>query len=317
MVDVAVAHRPPRRRLVDLVVAARQMRTSILGAAVSGTPRSRNRGSTVVSEYRPQARATASGWCSLRYGTQRYAPASERLWSTVQARRRPGAAPRVVGDVGLRPAIWIRLAPSRSGVDGISGRTWRASQYHPGVPRKHELGLSPGDWGVLGLVAEGATHGFAVAQLMAPGGDLGRIWSLPRPLVYQALKKLAGQALIAERAVESSDRGPRRTIVAVTPRGRRAIAGWLSEPVEHVRDVRSLLLLKLALIDRRGADPSLLLAGQRHVLVPVVASLEEQLNATAGFEKVLATWRLESSKAVLRFLDQANQRPHRAAASAG
>jgi DNA-binding PadR family transcriptional regulator len=185
------------------------------------------------------------------------------------------------------------------------------------VPPKHDFALSPGEWGVLGVVAEGATHGFAVAQLMAPDGDLGRIWSLPRPVVYQALKKLVGLALIAERAVESSDRGPQRTIVAVTLRGRRAIAAWLSEPVGHVRDIRSLLLLKLALIDRRSGDPSQLLAAQRQVVVPVVASLEEQLNATTGFEQVLATWRLESSKAVLRFLDQTSQHPRTATVSAG
>jgi DNA-binding PadR family transcriptional regulator len=175
---------------------------------------------------------------------------------------------------------------------------------------RYDLGLSPGDWAVLGVVAEGPTHGFAVAQLMAPGGELGRIWSQPRPLVYQAMKKLTGQELIAQRAVESSDRGPNRTIVAITPRGRRAVGRWLSEPVDHVREVRSMLLLKLALLDRRGADPSDLLAAQRQVLVPLLASLEEQHRASSGFEQVVATWRLESSQAVLRFVDRLALRPH-------
>jgi DNA-binding PadR family transcriptional regulator len=187
----------------------------------------------------------------------------------------------------------------------------------PGVAAIRDLGLLPGDWAVLGVVAEGAVHGFAVAQLMGPGGELGRIWSLPRPLVYQALKKLAGLGLIAERAVVSSHRGPQRTMVAVTPRGRRAIVRWLSEPVEHVREVRSLLLLKLALIDRRGGDPSELLAAQRHVLLPIVSNLEEQHQASSGFEQVLATWRLESTLAVLRFLDQASGARDNAAASPG
>jgi DNA-binding PadR family transcriptional regulator len=217
-------------------------------------------------------------------------------------------------------AIGPLLHPlATSGQLGHRGRVQDSgpSRYDPGVAATPEIGLSPGDWAVLGVVAEGAIHGFAVAQLMAPGGDLGRIWSLPRPVVYQALKKLAGLGLVAERAVESSERGPQRTIMAVTSRGRRAIAGWLSEPVGHVREVRSQFLLKLALIERRGSDPSGLLAAQREVLVTVVANLEGQQKAATGFEQVLATWRLESSRAVLRFLDQVSRPPNAAAATAG
>ena len=182
-----------------------------------------------------------------------------------------------------------------------------AYRYHPDVAAGGESGLSPGDWAVLGVVTEGATHGFAVAQLMAPNGALGRVWSLPRPVVYQALKKLTGLGLIVERAVESSDRGPQRTIVAATSQGHRAVVRWLAAPVEHVREVRSLLLLKLALIDRRGGDPSVLIAAQRQLLLPLLARLDDQHHATTGFEQVLVAWRLESCRAVLRFLDQAGQ----------
>jgi hypothetical protein len=44
---------------------------------------------------------------------------------------------------------------------------------------------------------------------------------------------------------------------------------WLTRPVEHTRDVRSELLVKLALLDRAGKDPQPLLAAQREQLVPV------------------------------------------------
>ena len=50
--------------------------------------------------------------------------------------------------------------------------------------------------------------------------------------------------------------GPQRTIYAATPQGRQAAENWLETPVEHVRDIRSHLLLKLALLDRAGADPA-------------------------------------------------------------
>jgi PadR family transcriptional regulator AphA len=171
------------------------------------------------------------------------------------------------------------------------------------VPASAELELLPGDWAVLGVIAEAPTHGFAVARLMAPGGAVGRVWSLPRPPVYQALNKLLERGLITERATEQGRRGPRRTIVAVTPAGRRAIRRWLTQPVEHVRDVRSLLLLKLALLDRAGADVEPLVVAQRDVLIPKLRALERRRDDEEGFERTLAVWRVESVRAVLRFLD--------------
>src|SRR5262249_44873611 len=57
--------------------------------------------------------------------------------------------------------------------------------------------------------------------------------------------------LIAPQIVESG-RGPQRTIYAATPAGHEAAAAWLDTPVEHVRDVRSHLLIKLAAPCPRG-----------------------------------------------------------------
>jgi DNA-binding PadR family transcriptional regulator len=171
-----------------------------------------------------------------------------------------------------------------------------------GMPGRGGVALSPGDWAVLGAVAEQPTHGFAVAQLLAPGGALGRIWSMPRPLVYQALKKLMAGGYIAPGRSERSDRGPRRTIVAVTPVGRGAVDDWLSLPVEHVRDLRSMLLLKLALLDRSGADSSTLVGAQLDQLEKLEETLVDQLAETDGFDRVLVTWRLESTRGATRFL---------------
>jgi DNA-binding PadR family transcriptional regulator len=163
--------------------------------------------------------------------------------------------------------------------------------------------LSPGAWAVLGAVAEGPTHGFAVVQLMAPHGPIGRIWTIPHPVVYQVLKRLQQLRLITERATERGGRGPQRTILAVTPAGRRALRRWLLAPVDHVRDVRSLFLLKMVLLDRAAIDPSPLLEAQREQVETLVAALTCQHDAAEGFDQVLVTWRLESSRAVLRFLE--------------
>lgn len=163
--------------------------------------------------------------------------------------------------------------------------------------------LSAGDWAVLGAVGEGPTHGFAVARLLAEDAPLGRVWTMRRQDVYQALKKLVKLELIGERTTEPGDRGPKRTIVAITPTGERLLRHWLSEPVDHVRDVRSLLLLKLLLLDRAGLDPAPLLHAQRVKLAPLLEGLEAFRATTEGFDRVLADWRVTSCRATLQFLD--------------
>jgi len=163
--------------------------------------------------------------------------------------------------------------------------------------------LSPAEWAVLGAVAEGPTHGFAVSLLLASTGPLGRVWVVPRSAVYAALKKLQELRLISAQTVQASELGPARTIMKLTPPGRRAVRTWLMTPVDRARDVRSLLLLKLALLDRADADPLPLLHAERRTLLPRIAALRQLRDESVGFERILADWRLASTEAALTFVD--------------
>lgn len=156
---------------------------------------------------------------------------------------------------------------------------------------------------VLGLVAEKQTHGWALARLLAPEGEVGTVWTVRRALVYRAVRQLTEQGLVREAGEAPGERGPNRTLVAVTPAGRRVLRDWLSEPVAHVRELRTEFLVKLVLLDRIGADRHELVARQRQVLAPIADRLRHQADGTAGIDAVLARWRVESSEAALRFLD--------------
>jgi hypothetical protein len=70
-----------------------------------------------------------------------------------------------------------------------------------------------------------------------------------------------------------------------------------------VRDVRSTFLLKLILIDRAGLDPEPLLEAQRAAVVPAVEALEARLAASGRTERILVHFRLESTRAVVHFID--------------
>jgi PadR family transcriptional regulator AphA len=164
----------------------------------------------------------------------------------------------------------------------------------------------------LALLAERPAHGFAIARALQPDGEVGRVWSCSRPLVYRALTILGELGLIEERAIEPSERGPRRTVFGLTRAGRRVVNRWLTEPVAHVREVRSELMLKLLFLSRRGADPVPLLERQQTILRPLVTGLEAGARGGEGFDQVLYLWRLESARAALRFAEDLLSRAERA-----
>ena len=173
-----------------------------------------------------------------------------------------------------------------------------------------EPSLSLAEQTVLAILSERPAHGFAIARLTEPGGDLGRIWQIPRPVVYRSISRLLDAGLLTQDAVESGGRGPKRTVYAVTPQGRRLAAEWLDTPVGHVRDVRSHLLLKLALLDRAGADPSDLLRRQRAALEPIARAIQAERPGQDGFEATLLAWRRATTAATLSFLDDVIRLAH-------
>ena len=159
------------------------------------------------------------------------------------------------------------------------------------------------EWAALGLLCESPAHGWALAQALTPTGEVGRVYSCTRPLVYRALGQLRQAGLAEVRGTSASDAGPARTTLAATRRGRTAFARWRGSAVGHVRDVRSELMLKLLFHDRSGLDPGELLREQATVLVHTERALEHQLEAKAGFAGTLALWRLSACRAALSFVD--------------
>lgn len=156
---------------------------------------------------------------------------------------------------------------------------------------------------MLAVVRERPAHGFAIAALTARDGELGRVWQMPRPVIYRALTRLEAAGLVEPKDVESGA-GPPRTVYAITDAGRAAVDGWLARPVAHVRELRSHLLMKLALLGRRGLPVAALVAAQRVVLEPVLEAVAAERERAGGFDAVLLSWRHGNVLAALRFLDE-------------
>lgn len=155
------------------------------------------------------------------------------------------------------------------------------------------------EWACLGLLGPAPAHGFALATRLAATGDVGRVWALSRPLTYRALDQLVARGLVEPVGTEPGRAGGPRTILASTKAGRAALKRWLRQPVEHLRDVRAELLLKLVLADLNGVDARPLVAAQRAAFQPVL----DVLRAEATAVDPVGVWRRESALAVARFLD--------------
>jgi DNA-binding PadR family transcriptional regulator len=165
---------------------------------------------------------------------------------------------------------------------------------------EHRLSLA--EWVLLCLVREEPTYGLDLAGLLARDGSLGQIWSVPKATVYRALERLESLGLIQTTGKQRTSHGPPRWVCEITPAGRGLAQAWLSMPVAHCRDVRSELMVKLALHDRTGADWRPLVHAQLARLLPVAAALEDRLPATRGFEHTMVLWRRDAMTATVRFL---------------
>lgn len=163
--------------------------------------------------------------------------------------------------------------------------------------------MTAGEWAILALLDEGPNHGFAIARAMAQDGEIGKVWSLRRPRVYYAIETLTRDGLARPDRTVPSRAGPNRTVMQITSAGRRAVDEWLRTPVEHVRDARSLLLLKLLFLDRRNEDPRPLLTDQRARFDRIAQRLHDSISDAQGFDETLLRWRLENATATLRFID--------------
>lgn len=168
-------------------------------------------------------------------------------------------------------------------------------------PPRDDDELLPGEWACLGVLAEGPSHGFAVASRLAPDGDIGRVWSCSRPLTYRAIDQLIGRGLLEETGSEPGTAGGSRTILRPTRRGRNALRRWLDRPSLHLRDLRSELLLKLVLSRANGVDVTDLVTRQREVVDDIRRGLVSRLRESP--DDLVVLWRLRSADAALRFLE--------------
>jgi DNA-binding PadR family transcriptional regulator len=102
---------------------------------------------------------------------------------------------------------------------------------------------------ILGLLTNCPMSGYQIRQLVK--WSIGQFWSESYGQIYPALRALADAGLVmrqpepksAKKAKQGTNRRPRH-VYAITEKGRRALAHWVSSPF-HLQVPRNELLLKM------------------------------------------------------------------------
>ncbi len=141
------------------------------------------------------------------------------------------------------------------------------------------IALTSTSYLVLGLLQRaGASTPYELKALVA--ASIGNFWSIPHSQVYAEPKRLAAAGYLAERREEG---GRRRRVYSLTPTGRAALEGWLTQATRDLPELRDLALLKIFF----GADPGVVapeqLAAHREKLAEYEA-LRESLGDAPELE---------------------------------
>jgi PadR family transcriptional regulator, regulatory protein AphA len=113
--------------------------------------------------------------------------------------------------------------------------------------------LSPTSFIVLGLLSQAPGTPYDLKARAA--ATIGNFWSVQHAQLYTETARLAEEGLLDE---QRESEGRRRKTYSITAAGRRALRGWLKEPVHQLAELRDLALLKAFF----GADPKMIGAAQ-------------------------------------------------------
>jgi DNA-binding PadR family transcriptional regulator len=148
--------------------------------------------------------------------------------------------------------------------------------------------------GILGFLALAPQSGYTLKQRF--DAAVGSFWSATQSQIYRELHALADARLVAAATMRGRGK-PDRKVYALTDAGRRALAEWLTQPLEPLF-VRHPLLVKLVFAaELPPAQLDALLGAYAEGVASTRAGYAAQLDdervfARARIPRQAAVWRL-------------------------
>lgn len=174
----------------------------------------------------------------------------------------------------------------------------------PAKSTRNEVTLTPEN-ALLGFLALEPAHGYELHRRLTQ--ELGALWHASLGHVYNVLKRMEAQGLIAGKLTRAGNYPAQRTF-ALTAAGRRVLNAWLRKPcTSSARAIRLEFLSRLYFAQRlESALVRNMLREQR----AAVAEMTEQLahmaadsSAAPAFATLAMELRLAQSRATLNWID--------------
>jgi DNA-binding PadR family transcriptional regulator len=165
------------------------------------------------------------------------------------------------------------------------------------------------EYAILGLLLDGPSHGYDLTRQFAADTELGKVCRLEMSMLYGLLKKLEREGLLTGQDEPVGEHKTRR-IVELTETGRAEFEAWLTEPVQHTREMRFSFLVKLYFARQRSQELVLRLLNEQiefnEALLKKLLTQKQALgeDSSRDFEVWVLDFRLEQTNAALRWLAQ-------------
>lgn len=164
--------------------------------------------------------------------------------------------------------------------------------------------LTP-DYTLLGLLAIQPQHGYQLLRIFQDPQQLGRVWHMSTSQLYNVLKRLDQQGLIAGREVEVQD-APSRTEYHLTAAGEARLHNWLQEknPSTSIRRVRVDFLSRLYVARALGIPTGEIIRWQRDACVQQRDALARKLErAVPGMDSLTLEFVVIQLDAIVHWID--------------
>jgi DNA-binding PadR family transcriptional regulator len=169
--------------------------------------------------------------------------------------------------------------------------------------RKRKSDEMPAEHALLGLLAmsDGSRHGYDLARAFQPDSELGEIIKLEPGMLYHHLKKLERLGWVTSRQ-EQVDRRPARSVYTLTENGRTELRNWMTEPVEHTREIRLAFLVKLFLARQSDPARAKALIEEQIATLERVEGVQREMRETGSFSGHVRDLRLAQTRTAIAWL---------------
>ena len=165
-----------------------------------------------------------------------------------------------------------------------------------------ERELLPGEYAILGFLADEPLHGYDIARRFKQEG-LYEVCPVEQSLLYQYLRNLENRGLV-QGSEERVGRRPPRRLFELSERGQETFKQWLHRPVARMRDVRIAFLLKLFFLRKRDVAGATALLERQVVECEAYVARWKAADRSDEFRRLVADAKLSAAQATRDWLQR-------------